>query len=91
MISLQSTQFIFQKSTPLTEEPQTEPVTSQKPLAELGGGDLVVVKNELGELQVEKQKWSSKHKEVVESLDIEDEESTNQRETLASTLDFLGL
>jgi len=79
------------KSTPLAEEPQTEPVTSQKPLAELGGGDLVVVKNEKGVLQVEKQKWSSKHKEVVESLDIEDEESTNQRETLASTLDFLGL
>ena len=51
----------------------------------------MVVKNEKGVLQVEKQKWSSKHKEVVESLDIEDEESTNQRETLASTLDFLGL
>ena len=37
-------------------------------------GNLVVVKNEKGELQVEKQKWSTKHKEVVDSLDIGDEE-----------------
>ena len=77
------------KAAPESTEPQSQPVTIQKPLAELGGGDLVVVKNEKGELQVEKQKWSTKHKEVVDSL--EDEESTNQRQTMASTLDFLGL
>lgn len=50
--------------------------------------DLVL--DDKGQIVVEKPEWSAQHVEVVESLDIENEETAQSRLTLQSTLDFFG-
>ena len=71
-----------------TEQTTTETVSIQKPLAELGDPNLVLVKNDQGDIVVKKREWNAEHKEIVDSLDVEDETDASKKRTMVSTMDF---
>ena len=73
-----------------TEQTITETISIQKPLAELGDPNLVVVKNDQGALEIKKRQWNPDHKVVVDSLDVEDETDASRKETLHSTCNFFN-
>ena len=79
---------MFQRTTKKTEEKEITP--TKKQLASLAGGAMDLVMDDKGQIIVEKPEWSAQHVEVVDSLDVENEETAQSRTMLQSTLDFFG-